>query len=102
MNGDYSVERILSDDLVVLRSLEYGSQMWTPCKVRKATLCLLCGEGIEKNVVVFRPLTNGGNRMERIHPSCLKSLAKGAGKEPGGGTISDALEHCEHTANQTG
>lgn len=50
----------------------YGVQPWTRVTARKATVCQMSGAEIQKGDAVFRPATNGQNRMHRILASALQ------------------------------
>jgi len=72
MSEDYEIVKYLSAGLIRIFSLTYGAQFWalTNQMVRKNHNCSICGKTIYKGKDwAFRPVTNLGNRMERI---CLK------------------------------
>jgi hypothetical protein len=50
---------------IVLIASEFGEQMWTECKVKKHKKCLVTGMDLAGKFA-YRPITNSGNRMERI------------------------------------
>lgn len=56
----------LCDGLYGLKHVRWGRQLWTIAKVRKKHHCVITGELIEKGSLAYRPITNGGNRYERI------------------------------------
>ena len=70
----YSVVRVFNPGLVGLDCGEFGYQMWTRCVSRKSEVCALCGKQSSSGDAVFRPLTNAGNRWERIHATCLDPI----------------------------
>lgn len=49
-----------------------GGDLWVSGKARKDHTCCISGVLISKGQVAFRPLTNGGNRMVRVHPDAMK------------------------------
>lgn len=51
----------LSDGLVI-----YADKLWTLGKSRKAGECWKTGEPFAKGDLVYRPITNGYDRMNRI------------------------------------
>ena len=61
----YSVKR-LGEGLYGLEHIRWGRQLWTICKVRKDHKCVMTGVEIKKGEQAYRPITNGGNRYERI------------------------------------
>lgn len=70
----YNVIKILSKDLVVVNSIEYGNQMFSKVKLRKATTCQQTRIKIEKGQFAWRPQTNTYNRGERISLEGMISL----------------------------
>ena len=57
-----------------MRSDEYGQQLWTRGKVRaKWKECQVCAKMIAPGELAYSPLTNGFNRMHRIHASCVET-----------------------------
>lgn len=61
----YSLKK-LGDGLYGLEHIRWGRQLWTICKVRKGHVCVITGKPIKKGEQAYRPITNGGNRYERI------------------------------------
>lgn len=53
-------------ELYGLKHARHGRQLWGTCKVRKNHTCVITGRLIKKGTQAFRPLTNKGNRYERI------------------------------------
>lgn len=60
-----SLKRI-SEGLYGLEHIRWGRQLWCLCKVRKDHKCVITGEHIKRGEQAYRPITNGGNRYERI------------------------------------
>ena len=58
--------RKLSNGLYGLTHIKWGRQMWTLGKVRKDSVCVMTGKLIKKGEQVYHPITNKGNRYERI------------------------------------
>lgn len=56
----------LSDGLWGIEHIRWGRQLWSICKVRKEHICVITGTEIKKGDSAYRPITNGGNRYERI------------------------------------
>jgi hypothetical protein len=46
--------------------MRYDGLVWSAGKARKAGTCFLSGRPYDKGARVFRPLTNGARRMQRI------------------------------------
>jgi len=61
----YSLIKI-GEGLYGLEHIRWGRQMWTICKVRKDHKCVMTEEPIKKGEQAYRPITNAGNRYERI------------------------------------
>ena len=61
----YSLERF-GEGLYGLEHIRWGRQLWTICKVRKDHSCVITSQEIKKGEQAYRPITNGGNRYERI------------------------------------
>jgi hypothetical protein len=74
MPHNYRVVRKLSDGLLVLLSDLFGQQMWGKGKVtkriRETRNCVLCEGNLGEQA--YRPITNKGNRYERICVKCLE------------------------------
>ncbi len=71
----YNVKEILSEEIVVLESENYGVQIWSLSnltKKHKGSSCHICGKIVGDKA--YRPATNLGNRMERICINCIKEL----------------------------
>ncbi|GAI53761.1 unnamed protein product [marine sediment metagenome] len=63
----YSLTK-LGEELYGLEHIRWGKQLWAMCKVRKDHVCVITGKPIKKGEDAYRPITNGGNRYERISP----------------------------------
>jgi hypothetical protein len=65
--GKYAVERVLAEGVVVLRSGEHGSQIFTRRKARKPGKCENTGEPYAVGAEIWGTL-NGStmNRMDRV------------------------------------
>lgn len=68
------IEKVINKDLLLIASPRNGSQMWTAVRARKNTKCVACREDIFSKERVFKPLTNFGNRSDRIHEICAAYL----------------------------
>jgi len=53
-------------ELYGLEHIRYGRQVWSLCKMKKPHKCIITNKDIEKGTEAYRPLTNAGNRYERI------------------------------------
>jgi len=63
----YKILEYPSDELMLIDHPRWGKQLWMLANLTKkyqARTCILCGEALGKKA--YRPLTNLGNRMERI------------------------------------
>lgn len=63
----YSLKK-LGEELYGLEHIRFGQQLWYTCKVRKDHICVITGKPIKKGEQAYRPITNDGNRYERIIP----------------------------------
>jgi len=70
----YTLVSIPGDGLALLSSARYGQQLWVQCKTRKAHQCRECGLICSAGTVMYRPLTNGYNRMERVCVGCVHDM----------------------------
>lgn len=61
----YSLKQ-LDEGLYSLEHIRWRRQWWTECKVRKDHKCVITGVEIKKGEQAYRPITNKGNRYERI------------------------------------
>lgn len=61
----YSLKK-LGEGLYGLEHIRWRRQLWTICKVRKDHKCAITGKAILKGSNAYRPITNAGNRYERI------------------------------------
>jgi len=61
----HSIKR-LGEGLYGLEHIQWGRQLWSKCKVRKDHKCVMTSKVIKKGEQAYRPITNGGNRYERI------------------------------------
>ena len=71
---EYRLSLIPGDGQALLWSQEYGTQLWAECKMRKAHKCAVCGMAYPVGTKMYRPMTNGYNRMHRICQCCVLSL----------------------------
>ncbi len=72
---DYKLIEVLSPELVVLGSDDYGTQMWGVCNLTKkhsGDECVMCGGLVGKKA--YRPATNKYNRGSRICIRCVEGL----------------------------
>ncbi len=65
--------KTLGEGLYSLEHVRWGRQWWTECKVRKVHVCVITGKAIKKGEQAYRPITNGGNRYERIVPEFFEA-----------------------------
>ncbi len=63
----------LDEGLYGLKHIRWGRQMWSLCKVHKDHKCVITGKPIAKGEQAYRPITNGGNRYERIVPEFFEA-----------------------------
>ena len=63
-------------DLMALEHPKWGRQVWTTARIRKPRPCAVCGTRLQRRCLVYRPVTNKSNRMERICCSCIKWMIK--------------------------
>lgn len=61
----YSLKQ-LGEGLYDLEHIRWRRQLWTICKVRKNHSCAITSQEIKKGEQAYRPITNRGNRYERI------------------------------------
>lgn len=52
-------------------SMKEVRQLWTLCKSQRDRTCGKCRERYTKGAMVYRPITNAGNRYERLHKQCV-------------------------------
>lgn len=78
---EYILVEILSDGLVGLFSDEYGRQLWSECRVRKQHKCQECGLLFPAGSMMYRPVTNGYNRMQRLCGTCVRHLPRPQARE---------------------
>ncbi len=66
--ADYRIYSLkyLSEGMVALEHIRWGRQLWSICKIRKERKCVMTGKLIKKGEHAYRPITNKGNRYERI------------------------------------
>ena len=61
----HSITKI-GDGLFGLEHIRWGRQIWCEAKMRKEHQCVITGATIRKGDYAYRPITNAGNRYERI------------------------------------
>ena len=68
MKRDYLLYSLVEfgEGLYGISHIRWGRQMWSMSKVRKDHLCAITGTKIKKGEYAYRPITNAGNRYERI------------------------------------
>ena len=69
------VVKMLDDGIAGVEVEKYGRQLWTRCTAktpRRPKKCQVCEEPVLKGQKVYRPQTNAGNRMDRVHSACLE------------------------------
>lgn len=65
------------EGIAIIRSAEYGFQVWAlgSTNVRKDHICVLCVRRVKAGTEkMYRPLTNRGNRMDRICEKCVSNF----------------------------
>ena len=76
----YQIAKRVSGGVIVTDSAEFGSQMWSLMTrpMYKNRQCANCGKSISRSTdPAYRPITNRGNRADRICVPCVK---KGLGE----------------------
>ena len=71
----YRLIKVLSDGIVGLSS-EFGRQLWCICKMHKQHECQECGQSFPIGAEMYRPLSNGFNRMRRLCKGCVCLMVK--------------------------
>lgn len=72
--------------MLILNSPRYGRQVWATRRSRKHKQCLTCRATIAVGAEPYAPITNKGNRKERICETCatrLIEIAEAAQKAAG-------------------
>jgi hypothetical protein len=59
----------LNEDLI-----GHDAMLWSACRTRKEHKCHECGMALGKGTRVFRPITEGYRRMQRICTLCVRTL----------------------------
>ncbi len=71
------LDKELSADLVVLtveyQGRLYRSQPWSLCKARKSGVCAVSGATYAAGADIFRPNSNGANRMMRVTAGAVRA-----------------------------
>lgn len=70
----YKFKHRMNEDLVVLTHPKYGQQIWVKSKPSKNLRCVVLGEYVRKGTIMYHPITNACNRMERISEKGMKLL----------------------------
>lgn len=62
----YKIIQIVNETMLRTTHFRWGEQLWVLAKMRthKRDACMICGAPVGD--LAFRPITNKGNRMERI------------------------------------
>jgi hypothetical protein len=70
--GYFSTIERPGDGLALITHFRFGQKLWALCKTRsrKTNECVLCGNTVGS--LSYRPITNGGNRMDRICVKCVE------------------------------
>lgn len=71
----YTIKEYPDEGILLIACFPYGQQVWviTERKVRKSHKCAICKREIIKDKdKALRPLTNQGNRADRICVECSK------------------------------
>lgn len=75
MSNDYRVIGALMGMLILI-SPRYGEQVWASRRSRKRHQCLLCQLEIRVGSQPYSPITNLGNRMDRLCEQCaIKAMS---------------------------
>ena len=74
--ADYAFVKRLDAGIVGLSS-SHGRQMFVCGNLRKPKPCALCGVALKVGDRVYRPITNGYNRMHRLCVACVRGLENG-------------------------
>lgn len=73
---DYCCVDQITDDLVSIRSTQFGLQLWVRVrKLRTRTVCHNCCRQVESG---WRPLTNHANRWHRLCIGCATPVTTDA------------------------
>ena len=67
---------LLNEGLARIDTGEFGVQLWSRGKARKAKKCRICDGPILVKAFTWMPLTNGYNRMHRLCQGCIEGLAR--------------------------
>lgn len=68
----YSIKK-LCDGLFDMEHIRWGRQLWSIAKMRKEHRCVMTNSIIPKGGDGYRPITNAGNRYERISPAFFEA-----------------------------
>ncbi len=79
--SDYIKVIKVAEELYRIKHIRYWWQLWAKCKTRKILgnsgrpkTCAVTGNVISKGEFVYRPMTNGYNRMDRISEQGIQIL----------------------------
>jgi len=70
----YNLITIPGEGLALLSSEKHGRQLWAQCKTRKTHKCHECDTTYPVGTEMYRPITNGYNRMQRICAQCIQMM----------------------------
>lgn len=70
--GEVEVAVQLEPEVALVRLTTGHVQRWWRVESRKEHRCALCKTTIPKGSVVYAPLTNARNRMQRLCDGCVK------------------------------
>ena len=76
--NEYRLNEKPGEGIARIHSIYWGIQLWclTNTNVRKDHICAFCNRIIKKGKEkAYRPITNLGNRMDRICETCLETKA---------------------------
>jgi len=65
----------LAPGIAVLITRRGGQQMWTRVTLRKSCCCAECQLALSPRDHAFSPLTNDGNRADRLCVECVHAAA---------------------------
>ena len=65
----HTIKFVETNLLYSMENRRFGRQWWAKCQVRKDHKCVLTRAPIKKGEQAYRPITNKGNRYERICPA---------------------------------
>lgn len=80
-HGMYKLIQAINEGMVQLESARWGLQLWCQGKIRKSKACIECDWEFAPGAEMYRPVTNAGNRADRICTRCIALLTQNPGGE---------------------